>query len=438
MSRTWRTDFCFYMEGLMIVKVRGLLSDSTHEKSMISKPDKMKRLGFIVILGALGGFGPLSMDMYLPSLPSLTHDLHTGTSLAQLSITACLIGLALGQIIIGAYSDAHGRRGPLLAGLILFTVTSFLCSITTSIFWLILLRLIQGIAGAAGMVISRAIARDLYSGRELTKFFSMLMAINGFFPILAPILGGFILRFTSWRGVFVVLTIIGILLFLGALAGISETLPSSRRINGGLSASVSALQKICKDRQFISYAGVQGLVTGAMFCYISGSSFVLQDMFHISPFMFSLIFAINGAGIVLMSQLAGILTAKISGEKILQIGVSIAFIGSLVLSAGLLLHPAQLLAVIIPFFLIVSMVGLVNTTSFSLAMQSQGRAAGSASAILGMGMNLFGAVLSPFVGILGSGTYLPMALLILICDAGAFFVFLFAIKSRVKEGSSRG
>ncbi|MFX3619421.1 MAG: multidrug effflux MFS transporter [Sporolactobacillus sp.] len=422
----------------MIVKTKDLLSAPAHKQSVSSDVDKRKRLGFIVILGALGGFGPLSMDMYLPSLPAMTRDLQTGTSLAQLSITACLIGLALGQIIIGAYSDAHGRRGPLLVGLILFTITSFLCSITTSIFWLILLRLIQGMAGAAGMVISRAIARDLYSGRELTKFFSMLMAINGFFPILAPILGGFILNFTSWRGVFIVLTIIGVLLFLGALVGVPETLPSSRRITGGLSASVSALQTICKDRQFISYAGVLGLVMGAMFCYISGSSFVLQDMFHVSPFMFSIIFAINGTGIVLMSQLAGILTSKISEKKILQIGVSIAFIGSLALSAGLLLHPARLFAVILPFFLIVSMVGLVNTTSFSLAMQSQGRAAGSASAILGMGMNLIGAILSPFVGILGSGTYLPMALLILICDAGAFFIFVFVIKSRVKEGSSRG
>ncbi|MFT8317792.1 MAG: multidrug effflux MFS transporter [Sporolactobacillus sp.] len=420
------------------MKVKGLVTDSDHEKSVFSNTTKMKRIGFIVILGALGGFGPLSMDMYLPSLPVLTRDLHTGTSLAQLSITACLIGLALGQIIIGSYSDAHGRRGPLLTGLILFTLTSFLCSITTSIFWLILFRFIQGMAGAAGMVISRAIARDLYSGRKLTKFFAMLMAINGFFPIFAPIFGGFILRFTNWRGVFIVLTIIGLLLFLGALTGISETLPSSRRITGGLSASVSALQTICKDRQFISYAGVLGLVMGAMFCYISGSSFVLQDMFHVSPFMFSIIFAINGAGIVLMSQLAGILTAKISERKILQIGVSIAFIGSLALFAGLLLHPARLLAVILPLFLIVSMVGLVNTTSFSLAMQSQGRAAGSASAILGMGMNLFGAILSPFVGILGSGTYLPMALLILICDAGAFLIFIFAIKSGVKEGPLRG
>lgn len=392
------------------------------------KPGRRKHAWLVVILGALGAFGPLSMDMYLPSLPALTHDLRTTMSLAQLSITACLIGLAVGQIVIGPLSDSRGRRGPLLAGLILFTVTSFLCAMASSITWLIILRFVQGLAGSAGLVISRAVARDFYSGIRLTKFFSMLMAVNGIFPILAPIFGGVILRFTSWHGVFVILGIIGFVLFLGALFGLPETLNTEKRMTGGLKGSLSALGTLCRNKQFISYAAVQGLIMGAMFCYISGSSFVLQDMFGVSPLGFSLFFATNGLGIVMMSQLAGILSGRVDDKKILRTGTVIAALGSAALFSSLLFNPAQLVAIMIPLFFVVSMVGLVNTTAFSLAMQGQGRAAGSASAVLGLAMNTIGAVLSPLVGLGGTQTYFPMALMILLCDVGAFLVYMLFIR----------
>lgn len=368
------------------------------------------------------------MDMYLPSLPALTSDLHTAASYGQLSITACLIGLAGGQMLIGPFSDSHGRKGPLLTGLIVFAGASVLCAQVTSITLLIMLRLLQGLAGSAGLVISRAIARDLYSGPELTKFFSMLMAINGIFPILSPILGGLILRATSWRGVFFVLTGIGILLFLATLIILPETLPLKKRISGGLQATAAEMGRICRDKTFIGYALVLGLIMGAMFCYISGSSFVLQDMFGVSPLFFSLFFATNGLGIVAMSQLAGPFSEKIGEKRVLGIGVAIASLGSVLLFSGLLLNPPRLIAVMLPLFFVVSMVGLVNTTAFSLAMQSQGRTAGTASAILGLGMNLVGGLFSPLVGLGGTGTYFPMALLILLCDAGALIIYLFWIK----------
>lgn len=384
----------------------------------------------IIILGALGAFGPLSMDMYLPSLPTLTSDLHTVASLGQLSITACLIGLAAGQMLIGPYSDSHGRKGPLLAGLLLFAVTSFLCVSVSSIALLIILRFLQGLAGSAGLVISRAIARDLYSGSALTKFFSMLMAINGIFPILAPILGGLILKTTSWRGVFIVLTMIGVILFLCTLFVLPETLPVKKRITGGMNATFSEMGRIFRNRSFIGYAVVLGLIMGAMFCYISGSSFVLQDMFGVSPIFFSLFFATNGLGIVAMSQLTGPFSEKWGEKKVLRIGVMIAALGSIALFSGLLLNPPRLIAVMLPLFFVVSMVGLVNTTAFSLAMQTQGRAAGTASAILGLGMNLIGGLFSPLVGLGGTGTYFPMALMILLCDIGALIVYLLLIRTK--------
>ncbi|RYM06740.1 Bcr/CflA family efflux MFS transporter [Sporolactobacillus sp. THM7-7] len=400
-----------------------------NEKSA-KEPGRGKHVWLICILGALGAFGPLSMDMYLPSLPSLTGDLHTTTSLAQLSITGCLIGLAVGQIVIGPFSDSRGRRAPLLAGLLLFTATSFLCTIVTSIGWLIFLRLMQGIAGSAGLVISRAIARDFYSGKKLTQFFSMLMAVNGLFPILAPIIGGFVLRFTSWHGIFVILGLIGFSLFLGAFFGLPESLPPGKRMTGGIRGSFSAIGSLFRNKVFIGYAAVQGLIMGAMFCYIAGSSFVLQEMFGVSPFGFSLFFATNGLGIVLMSQVAGFLSGRTSEKKILGTGTWIAALGSLALFFSLFLHPVQLIAVIVPLFFVVSMVGLVNTTAFSLAMQSQGQVAGSAAAILGLGMNTVGGVLSPLVGIGGSHTYFPMALLILLCDAGALLIYLLLLRKQ--------
>lgn len=390
---------------------------------MISRTNSSKpSIGLIFLLGTLGAFGPLSMDMYLPSLPLIERQMHTTTSLTQMSITTCLIGLAVGQLIVGPYSDKHGRKKPLLVGLIIFTIISFLCSSVTSIWVLIILRFIQGISGAAGLVISRAIAKDLYDGTELTKFFSLLMAVNGIFPILSPVFGGIILKFTTWKGVFIVLGIIGIILFLAVLFYFKETLAADLSRENKYKNTLTVIKSLVSDRIFISYALIQGLITGAMFCYISGSSFVLQNIFGLSAQDFSLVFATNGLGIVLMSQITGKLAEKLGENLLLKIGISIAAFGSTALFISSFL-PKYLLLVTIPLFFIVSTVGIVNTAAFSLAMQNQKKSAGSASAILGLFMNLVGGILSPLVGIGGNYTYLPMSALILICDISAFLIY---------------
>lgn len=384
----------------------------------------------MIILGALSAFGPLSMDMYLPSLPSLTADLHASTSMGQLSITSCLIGLALGQIFAGPYSDSIGRRRPLLIGLLIFAAASFLCAVSMTIHVLLILRFFQGFAGAAGIVISNAIARDLYSGVRLTKFISMLAAVNGIFPIISPVFGGFLLKFTSWHGVFIVLGVIGLLLFLAAFFGVHETLPESQRENRGIGGTFSNFGGLFRDRLFMGYALSLGLIIAAMFCYISGSSFVLQNMFGLSSQEFSFVFATNGLGIIIASQLTGILAGKFGEKKLLVSGLIIAACASIVLFGSLFIHPSRLIMVLIPLFFVVSMVGVVNTTAFSLAMQNQGQAAGSAAAILGLGMNLIGGVFAPLVGIGGSRTYFPMSLLILICDVGALLSYLLILKRK--------
>src|SRR5947209_496990 len=213
-----------------------------------------RRVWLVFILGALSAFGPLSIDMYLPALPSLSRDFGTGASQAQLTLSACLLGLALGQTSAGPLSDALGRRRPLLIGLGAYALASLLCVVAPSVFVLVVLRFVQGFAGAAGIVIARAVVRDLYSGVAVAQFFSLLMLVNGLAPILAPLFGGLLLRFTSWRGVFVVLAVIGMLLLLAAATGLDETLPPDRRQSGGIRATIMTFRQLLASRSFAGYA----------------------------------------------------------------------------------------------------------------------------------------------------------------------------------------
>jgi len=366
-----------------------------------------KRISIALILGLLSAFGPFSLDMYLPALPMVAEDLHTSAPMAQLSLTACLLGLSLGQLFIGPISDVRGRKLPLAIGLALYAIVSVLCVYSPSAGAFIALRFVQGLAGAAGIVISRAVARDLASGSELTRFFSLLMLVNGAAPVLAPVAGGQLLRFTDWRGVFVALGLLGVVSLLAALFGLPESLPAERRARGGIGQTLRTFRRIAGDREFMGYALPQGFVTAAMFAYISGSPFVLQGIFGVSPQTYSLIFACNGLGIILFSQAAGRLAGRVDERRLLAAGLGLASAGGLGLLAVLLLG-GGLWAVLPLLFVVVSCVGLVGTASFPLAMRKQSESAGSASALLGVLSFVFGGIVSPLVGIGGEQTAVPM------------------------------
>ncbi|CAA7600784.1 Drug resistance transporter Bcr/CmlA subfamily [Acididesulfobacillus acetoxydans] len=383
-----------------------------------------RRLGITFVLGALAAFGPLSIDMYLPSLPSLTRDLHTTASLAQLSLTACLLGLSVGQLLAGAQSDVRGRRMPLLVGLVAYAASSILCAFTPSVWSLILLRFIQGLAGSAGIVVSRAVVRDLYSGTEMTRFTARLMLVNGAAPILAPIIGGQLLEFTTWRGVFVVLFAVGTLMLLSVLFGLPETLPAEARSRGGLKNTLETFGTLLKDREFMAYALSQGFVTGAMFAYISGSPFVIQNIYGVSPQGFSLIFAMNGLGIILAGQITGKLADRIRLRTLFLAGLALAAAGGVALLAVILLK-IGLFAILPPLFVVVSCVGIVGTAGSSLAMENYGRAAGSASAVLGLLSFIFGAIVAPLVGLGGSNTAVPMGIIIAVIEVCALLLYVF-------------
>jgi DHA1 family bicyclomycin/chloramphenicol resistance-like MFS transporter len=368
------------------------------------------RMLMILILGSLTAFGPLSIDMYLPAFPVIESELHTNASMVQLSLTACLIGLALGQLIAGPVSDQKGRKIPLLIGLVIYTVSSLLCAWNPSIEALILFRFLQGISGAAGIVISRAMTRDLYSGSALTRFTAALMLVNGSAPILAPIVGGQLLTFMSWRGVFLLLAAIGAAMFLAVLLGLKDTLPVQRRSSGGMGRTIADFGMLLKDRKFVGLALSQGFVMASMFAYISGSPFVLQNLYGASPQMFSLCFALNAIGIVAAGQFTGRTAGRFGETRLFRIGLGVAAVGGLSLLVGIVSGGG--LAVILPsLFLAVSSVGLVTTTGFSMAMQSYGRSAGSAAALLGVLSFIFGGVVAPLVGIAGTATAVPMGII---------------------------
>lgn len=389
--------------------------------------EKNRKIWLVLLLGSLTAFGPLSMDMYLPALPTVTSDMQTTASLAQLSLTACLLGLAGGQLLFGPLSDMKGRRRPLLFTLIMYAVASLFCAFSPNIWLFVAMRFIQGFSAAAGIVIARAAARDLYNGKDLTKFMAMLALVTGAAPILAPIFGGVMLEWFNWPYIFIMLSLIGFLMFFGIVFMLPETLPEEKRSEASILAIVNAFGHLLKDKIFLKIALTQGFISIVMFAYIAGSPFVLQNIYDVTAQQFSLIFALNGVGIIIASQTTGRLASKTDEVKLLLGGILLSLIGSTFLFIVVLFH-LPLWVIIISLFLAISSVGIVNTTSFSLALQRQGNAAGSASAFLGILPFGGGAIVSPLVGIGGKYTAMPMGVTIFVSSLVAFGLYLLLVR----------
>lgn len=382
-------------------------------------PIPHNRLWMATVLGCLAGMGPLCTDLYLPALPQIATKLSTSASLVQFSLTATLLGIAIGQIFIGPNSDIYGRKKPLTISLVIFIIASFMCSLATSIWELITFRFIQGLAGSGGIVLSRAIACDLYSGTELTKFYSLLMLINGIAPIFSPVIGGQILALSDWKGIFFTLGLFSIVLTLAVIFGMKESLPEEQRRAGGLKATFVTFGRLLSDTSFVGYVLVQGFIIAGLFAYISGSPFVLQTVYGLSAKTFSLCFAVNGIGIMLFAQLTGYFTGKFGEKQLLVFGLSLALLCSVLLLA-LSIIQASLIFILIQLFIIVSCIGITTTASFSLAIQRQPDSAGSAAGLLGVVPFIFGAAASPLVGLGNGTTALPMGVVIALANLLAF------------------
>ncbi len=389
------------------------------------------RARLVVLLGALTALGPLSNDAYIPSLPQISTDLQASASAVQLSLTACLLGLGIGQMIAGPLSDALGRRRPLLAGLALFAAAGVLCTIAPNVWTLVALRALQGLGGATGIVIAAAVVRDRHSGAAAARFFSLLMLVTGVAPILAPVLGGQLLLVSSWKGIFVALAVLGGLMLAAVAAGLPETLPVERRQPGGLRAGGQAFKRLLADRMFVGYTLACGFAFAAMFAYIAGSPFVLQDIHGLSPQMFSLVFAVNALGLVIAAQINGRIVEEVGARRLLATGVSASAIGGIGLLAATLTD-AGLVPLLVALFVVVSAVGLVMPNAIALALQNHGDVAGSAAALLGLAQHLIGAAVVPLVGLAGNDTALPMGITIALLGAAALAAF--TVLTRQKHG----
>ncbi|MEK4249233.1 multidrug effflux MFS transporter [Paenibacillus sp. FSL W7-1287] len=392
---------------------------------------KKKRLGIAAILGSLSALGPLSIDMYLPAFPQLAEELNATASLTQLSLTACLVGMAIGQLVIGPISDVKGRRRPLLIGMLVYTLVSLLCILSSSIWGFILLRFVQGFAGAAGLVISRASVRDLYSGPELIRFMATLMVINGAAPILAPVIGGEIIGWFGWQGVFGALSIFGIIMLIGIYTSLEETLPQEKRSSGGLKQTLNTFRLLLKDPSFMGFVLTQGFIMASMFAYISGSSFVLQQLYELSVREYSFVFGINGLGIVALGQVAGRLAHRIPGKTMLVTGLLYSLSGAIIMVSTILLQ-GPLAIILVGLFMVISSVGLINTTANSLALEEQGARAGSASAMLGMASFAFGGLIAPLVGLGGVDSALPMASIMMVMVCCSLLAFMLLTRKRLQ------
>lgn len=375
----------------------------------------------VVILGSLSAFAPLSIDMYLPAFPALSADLHAGPSAVQLTLTTCLIGLALGQLVAGPLSDTFGRRRPLLVGLAVYTVLSAACIAAPSVSALVGLRFAQGLGGSAGLVIAVAAVRDRYAGTAMARFLSTLTLVTGLAPILAPVVGGQLLRLMSWRGVFVVLTAIGAVLFVACLTWFEESLPPDRRKPGGLLDTLRAFGRLLADRSFTGYALAGGFGFAAMFAYISGSSFVLQDIFRLSPQTYGLVFGGNALGLVVVGQWNRLLVDRFPPRRVLMVGLVTASGGAVLLLASVLLH-LGLVVLLLGLFGVVASIGVITPNARALAMVGYPDLAGTASALLGVLLFAIGGLVAPLIGIGGTGTAVPMAVVIAALEVGALGV----------------
>jgi DHA1 family bicyclomycin/chloramphenicol resistance-like MFS transporter len=369
-------------------------------------------LRLVVILGALTAIGPLSIDTYLPALPQLARDLSAGQVPAQLTLTSCVAGLALGQIVAGPLSDTWGRRRPLLIGLAAYAAASLLCAVAPTVQTLIVLRLIQGAAGAAGIVIGRAIVRDLYDGAAVARVFALLILVTGLAPILAPVLGGQLLRVSRWPGVFLMLGGAGAALCIAALLGLRETLPGEKRGTGGARGTLTTFRALLTDWSFLGYALASGLAFAAMFTYISGSPFVLQDIYGLSPQAFSLVFGSNALGLVTAAQVGGRLAGRVRLGRLLSAGLAMLVTGGVGLLVAVVTG-AGLAGVLPALLLVVAAQGLIGPNAMALALSGRpARVAGSASALIGLTMFSIGGVVAPLAGAAGPHTAVPMALVI--------------------------
>lgn len=380
----------------------------------------------IAVLTTLSAIGPLATDMYIPAFPEVTSDLGTTAARMQLTLTAFFVGSAIGQVVAGPLSDRVGRRVPLIVGIVLCLVGSIGCMLAPTADMLLIMRTLQGIGGGFGMVLGRAVLIDMTDGPELFRTMNLMQGIGGIAPIVAPLLGGLILLVGQWREVFAVIAVMSLISLIGALVLIPESLPPSRRHSGGFRTFLRNCRTLLGRPVFVAYLLVNASSAFVLMAYVSASSFVVQSMLGFSATTYSVLFAINSLGMMAASLISARLTGSVHPRSLIRVGLVIVSLASLALLIGTLFLGTPAWIVIPAFFLIVAPQGLIFGNGGGLASAQAKEFAGTGSAMLGLGFSFAASFAAPLVGLGGTGTAVPMAIVMVAGIAISWLAFLMA------------
>lgn len=384
---------------------------------------------YLFALGMLCAFGPLCTDIYLPGLPQIAADFGIDASAAQLSLTASFLGLAFGQVFIGPLSDAIGRKIPLMLSLVVFALTSALCALSESIWMLVVWRFFQGVAGSGGLVLSRSIACDCFQGLELTRFMSLLMTINSVAPILGPIIGSLIVTFASWQMTFWFLTVWGALLVVLCLIKVPESLEAEKRESKILLSFVSMFRELLNLR-FLLYVVSLSFIMGGFFSYLAASPFVFQIIYGFSPLQYSVTFGLIAFSISISALLGARLAARMGEYRTISLAYILMFFSGTDVLCCALVEAGSFVPILLGLVVFCSMMGVCNTVGFGLVMASRKGGAGAASGILGVMNFVFGAVISPLVGLMGDHSMIPFGISLFLSSILAYTTFVLATKCK--------
>jgi DHA1 family bicyclomycin/chloramphenicol resistance-like MFS transporter len=373
-----------------------------------------------LILGALAGMGPFSVDMYLPAFPALGASLGATPGAVQATLAVYFLGMAVGQVFYGPVADRFGRRGPLFVGLGLFTAASLLCALAPDIAWLTGARLLQALGGCAGMVIARAVVRDVTDERGAVRLMASLMLVMGVAPVIAPVLGGALLPVFGWRGIFVVLAAYGAAMLAMIALALPETLPPDRRRRDGLGATLRIWGALLRDARFMGFALAGGFIIGGMFAYIMGSPFVFMELHGVQPGHYGVYFGANALGIILAGQVASRLAQTVEPARLLPVVLTIAAGSGLALLAVAATGAFGFAGIVAALFCYVAMIGAVMPLTVALGMAPHGKMAGNASALMGTLQFGIGAAVGGVLGVLQDGTALPMAGVVAACGVAGW------------------
>lgn len=375
-------------------------------------------------LGMLTAFGPFVTDFYLPVLPEMTGYFHTTPALASMSLTAGMIGLAAGQLFIGPLTDKYGRKRILVGSILLFVVASLLCIFSGDIFMFNAMRVLQGLAGAGGIVIAKSMSADMYTGRELASFMALLGAINGIAPVCAPVVGGLMAGVTSWTGVFAVILAVGIVLMVCSMF-LPETLQPANRIRKSVIKVYGNLFRVFRNSRFTLSVMAEMACFFMFFAYIASSPFIMQQVYHLSPLGYSLCFGLNALMIGVGAAMA---TRFRSQGTCLRFG-GLGMLAGTLLLAFLLNTAMPLWIVMLAYIYTLICFGLMQPPLTAIALDSERDNAGAASAIFGASGFVAGALSSPLVGI---GDITVTSGLVMACGAVVCLLFILPLSSKLR------